>query len=373
MSIHDERDLRARLGAALDDFPAGQFPAQSVVRKGRAMRLRRNVTAVAAGAAVLAAAIATVTLAWQPSQPPAPAVPRHYHVTVNPQRHGSPRGLIASGTLDGRHWQVTARWQRSGGNRDVCFDAGASSCVQGGPGRSSHGGSPAALFAAIGSKPQFNIGTVRADVAYLRITLSNGQLLRLRPVPVFGRQYTSYVAFAVPAAAAVIQVSAYSSHGELGYAVPFTALGSVQPVRWLRPGQQALPRPATYTIGSGTADGVAWAEHFYVGPWGGCIGGAGDGSDCWSSRSRVARAHGAGVIAYSSGNGGTDYLTIDAAPSVSYLLVRRADGSTTREATVRAGGARFCVIASVKGNRAIRWTAYSADGTRVASGSVSGS
>jgi hypothetical protein len=181
------------------------------------------------------------------------------------------------------------------------------------------------------------------------------------------------VAFAVPAAAAVIQVSAYSSHGELGYAVPFTALGSVEPVRWLRPAQQALPRPVTYTIGSGTADGVAWAEHVYVGPWGACVGGAGDGSACWNSLSRAARGHGAGVVAYSYGNGGTDFLTIDAAPAVSYLLVRRADGSTTRERTVPAGGTRFCVIASVKGRRAIRWTAYSADGARVASGAVPGS
>ena len=64
---------------------------------------------------------------------------------------------------------------------------------------------------------------------------------------------------------------------------------------------------------------------------------------------------------------------LDAAPSVSYLLVHRADGSTNRENLVRAGRSRFCVVASAKGSKATRWAAYSADGARLASGSCTGS
>ena len=59
----------------------------------------------------------------------------------------------------------------------------------------------------------------------------------------------------------------------------------------------------------------------------------------------------------------------DAAPSVSYLVMHRADGRTYRETLVRASRSRLCVIASAKGSKATRWAAYSADGTRLASGS----
>jgi hypothetical protein len=173
--------------------------------------------------------------------------------------------------------------------------------------------------------------------------------------------------------AAVTQVSAYSSHGELGYAVPFTSLGSVLTERWLRPGQKARPGPATYTIGSGTVHGVAWTERLYVGPWGSCLGGTSDGSECWTDASQPARQHGAGQVGVLFLHDGTSLAVFDAAPSVSYLLVRRADGSTSRENLVRAGRSRFCVIVSAKGRKATRWAAYSANGTRLASGSFTGS
>jgi hypothetical protein len=136
----------------------------------------------------------------------------------------------------------------------------------------------------------------------------------------------------------------------------------------VRAGQQARPR-ATYTAGSGRANGRAWAEHVCVGPWGSRVGGAGGASRCWDHILQMARHKAAGQLD-SIGNGGTDFIVISAAPPVNDLAVRRADGSTARASVVPAAGARFCVFASVTDNRAIRWTAYSAAGTRLASGPV---
>jgi hypothetical protein len=59
-------------------------------------------------------------------------------------------------------------------------------------------------------------------------------------------------------------------------------------------------------------------------------------------------------------------VVIAVAPAVSYLVVRRADGSTMRVLPVRAGPAGFCTFAVFRGD----WTAYSAAGTSLASGTV---
>ena len=69
-----------------------------------------------------------------------------------------------------------------------------------------------------------------------------------------------------------------------------------------------------------------------------------------------------------AGRGGTNYAVVAATPAVSYLLVTRADGSTARVATTRAGSARFAAFTSPPGNKVTHWAAYSAAGRRLASG-----
>ncbi len=56
MTIHDEQDFRAQLGTALDHFAPGPVPFDAVVRQGRAVMIRKRVTAAVVGLAVLAAA-----------------------------------------------------------------------------------------------------------------------------------------------------------------------------------------------------------------------------------------------------------------------------------------------------------------------------
>jgi hypothetical protein len=171
----------------------------------------------------------------------------------------------------------------------------------------------------------------------------------------------------VPYPAAVLRITAYSATADLGYTVPFTSLESVQIEHWLPPCAPALPRPERLRIGSGHANGSAWSEYAYVGPWGVCIGSAGDGSYCWPGGLRqLARGHGATPVESSTTTQRTTFVVIAVAPAVSYLVVRRADGSTMRVLPVRAGPAGFCTFAVVKGD----WTAYSAAGTSLASGTV---
>ena len=110
MSIHDEQDLRGQLGTALDAFAPGPIPFDAVVRQGRSVVIRKRVTAVAVGLAVLAAAAMAPTL-LHALHHPAP-VTRHYHVTVNPPSPGSPRGLVASGLVNHAHWRFFAMLQQ---------------------------------------------------------------------------------------------------------------------------------------------------------------------------------------------------------------------------------------------------------------------
>jgi hypothetical protein len=246
------------------------------------------------------------------------------------------------------------------------------SCDQGRPLRARATGDPAELSYGISGWPLLTIGTVRSDVAYLRVSLGNGQVLTLRPVAIFGPGYARYVAFAVPASTAVTQVSAYSRRAELAYAIPFTAQGQVETVRWLRPGAPAGPRPASYLVGSGNADGQQWSEHAYAGPWGVCLGGAGSGGLCLPvSLGQLAGGRAAQLLMVSAGPGGTNFAVVVVTPAVSYLLVTHADGSTARVGTVRAGGARFATFASQPGNKVTRWAAFSAAGHQLASGGVS--
>ena len=372
VSIDDERELRARLGAALDELTPGPLPFNAVVRRGRAVAIRRRIAVAAVVGVIAAAVVGTSAVLYQPGTPPAPVTPAHYHVTVSPPGPGSPAGLIAGGLINGRHWQVTGR-QADAGGPEICFQASTAwmSCRPGGPPRASHTGDPAVLTYGIGASPMAVIGTVRSDVAYLRVALTNEQTLTLRPVAVFGHRYARYVAFEVPSSTAVTRLTAYSARSELGYAIPFTAGGSVEVTRWLRPGEPALPKPASYLIGSGRLGGQPWSEHAYVGPWGVCIRGAGYGSSCAPvSIGRLAEGHAAKLILVSGGPAGTSFVVVAGAPSVSYLLVSRADGSTVRVATRLAGGTSFGTFTSAPGERAIRWVAYSRAGLRLASGGI---
>jgi hypothetical protein len=373
VSIDDERDVRAWLGAALEEVDPGPVPLGGIMRKGRAAVIRRRLAMAGVAAAVLAVTVAGPVLAHRFQASPEPAGPAHYQVTVRPPGPGAPRGLIASGRVNGRHWQVSGQRQLTSGQSTVCFAASSTEmgCYQGVSLRARRTGDPAELSYGLGTRPLVTVGTVRDDVAYLRVTLGNGQVLTLRPVAILGPGYARLVAFAVPASTAVTQISAYSRRAELAYAVPFTGWNQVETVRWLQPGEPSGPLPARYLAGRGNAGGQPWSMYAYTGPWGVCLGGAGAGSMCSPvGIGQLAGGQAAQLAMVSAGQDGTNFAVVVATPAVSYLLVTRADGSTARVATTQAGAARVAVFTSSPGNKVSHWTAYSAAGRRLASGGL---
>jgi hypothetical protein len=370
MSIHDERDLRAHLGTALDDFAPGPIPMQSVVRRGKAVVIRRRVTAAAAAVAiVLAGVVGGPALFRALNGISAPASGTHYDVTLYPPGPGSPKGLIASGRIGGRHWLLMGRYTHRTGTCFVVWVRPAMDCTGGPPPRAYRVGDPLSIDGTDGTSPQLEYGIVRSDVTLVRVSLSNGQVLALRPERVFGPGFAAGVGFPVPRTADVRQITAYSSKGELAYAVPFTAAGSVQIERWLRPGQPALPRPHRYLLGSGTVAEARWREYLYTGPWGSCVGDAGGGSFCFNADpGQLRRGKDARQVSASFVGNTTGYFVIAVAPSVSHLRVRMGDGRSFRVSPVFAGGGRFCTFSLVHDNPTVRWIAYSAAGTELASG-----
>jgi hypothetical protein len=381
MSIHDERDLRVRLGTALDDLAPGPLPFDSVVRQGRAVVLRRRLTAAAVALAIVAAAVLVPTL-LNALHRPAP-IEQRYHVTVDAPGPGSPAGLVASGLVNRARWQLIA-WTNAKHSR-ICIRSirGTENCNFNAPVRGL-AGPPASItpdsnnFARLrdgrGVHLQMVDGFVRHDVDHIRVALSNGQELTLHPVPVLGDRYARWVAFAVPFSAAVKEISVYSATAELEHTFPFTAGSDINIVRWLAPDQPGRPAPAVGQVGSGTTAGHHWVVTGYVGPWGSCFENATVGMDICSAQSAPLRR---GVVVkrmvtshYFDIHLGLSVLQVD--PAVSYLLVTRAHSSALRLRSETLGGQKYCVLPYQDHNQDVAWTAYDAAGHLLDSGSVSG-
>jgi len=101
VSEFDERTLRQQLHEELGSVEISPAPVIAVTRRGRAARARRRAlvggVAVAAAAAVLAANFATAR------------GPARGTVTTNPASTNAPHGVFASGTADGKPWQLAVR------------------------------------------------------------------------------------------------------------------------------------------------------------------------------------------------------------------------------------------------------------------------
>ena len=379
--IDDELAIRtglAELTAGQPAPPPGRYPA---VRRRAVARRRAQLAGAAAAVAVLVAAAIAVPLGVLHVGPPPPTVPsRHYHVSEHPPAPGSKSGLVAAGRLDGRPWSMTVSQQGHGAQGQVCWysdwhpgSGSSTACAEGLPTPASATGTPASVLGSEGSPAQLVVGTVRTDVTDVKIVYNNGQVLTAYPVAVFASRYARYFALPAPYSAAVSEVIAYSRTAELGYAIPFTADGNVGMQRWLRPGQPALPSPVTGVIGSGTIGGQSWHESVWVGPWGTCFAGAGNGSSCSGALGWMPLGRGpAGELGISAGNGNVYYLFGETQPSVRYLSIAWHLGGSSRVQPVSVGSRRFYAFASLPGNRAVGWTAYGAGGRKLGSGRFSG-
>jgi len=82
MSSDNEREIRDRLGGALDTVTPASPPVSAVIRQGRNLRTRRRIGVAAGLAVVIGLGVALPGIIRQVS--PQPAAPAHYRVTVSP-------------------------------------------------------------------------------------------------------------------------------------------------------------------------------------------------------------------------------------------------------------------------------------------------
>lgn len=366
MSIDDERELHEHMDRVFATSTAPAAPVDGAMRRGKTIRLRRRAAVAAGLAAVVAAGVITVPALRHDALAPAPAS-GNYTVTVQPPGPHAPAGEIASGTIDGQQWQVRTYKPGTNGPRGLqsILVSGAGSGPGGigeaVPALTVNQADPVGWQASANSTVQVQFGAVPADVSYVTVRLGNGTMLTLHPVTVFG---VRAVAFAAPLGITIVDAAAYSRHGEIATAIPFSYPGEMASFEtWLKPGQHGLGR-ASGRIGSGTFDGHAWSARAYLGPWGICFLVAGDSP---VTRSCIPAVSTLGTsVLFRSGvdpnvAGGT------ASASVARLVVHRSDGVTVQVRPVRIGQQKFFVFPMRNGDKALTWKAYDSSGRLVAS------
>ena len=240
----EEFILRERLAQACEPGGAlhrhGVVPEDAVIGRGRVMRTRRRVgfagtvLSVAAVAAVTVAAVLPTSAASVAQPHERSSAPVYHQVTVeqlDPKGHestfdGDPSWLAGAGEVDGAKWQLLLRWmsfEPSPGNgsqtTELCTELivgttdGDTDCGNVSINDNSAGPQPPVALTGSsqgGHLPYFQLGSVRADVAKVRVDLTDGESLWLYPVTADGKRY---IAFAAPVGLGVSLLVAYDAHG----------------------------------------------------------------------------------------------------------------------------------------------------------------
>lgn len=359
-------ELHERLDQALRTVDPGPAPVDEAMRRGKAIRVRRRVAVVAGAVAVAAVVAGYPALSHLRALPAPQPVTPHRVVTDVPPGPGSPKGLIAEGTIGNKTWQAVIEKSPDNAANDLClygrgtaFESGGSSANACGPLTPPTGGDPAALEGLGDGKTQLLFGAVAQDVTYVLVRLGDGQELKLIPVKLYGLRL---VAFAAPLSPQVVSATADLSNGQYRTAIAANLPGGIAIFStWLRPGEHGQPR-ATGVIGSGTTGGHAWSVTAYEGPWGTCVVLVAGGSDCVPS----------GALGITSMEGGTSgppqVVWGSAARSVSYVVITLTDGRAFRVGVVTVGDERLFAFALGKGQTLKRWAACDAAGRVLASG-----
>jgi hypothetical protein len=354
MNGDNERQMRDRLGGALDTITPASPPVGAVIRQGRNIKARRRVGVVAGLAVAVGLVAAAPSVIGQAK--PQPAAPPRYQVTVNPPAKNAPAGLIASGTTDGKPWRV--RLASDGRAGETAFapdfsEFGVGDETDGSPAVFTVGGGGAG-----GNSLSMVVAAVRADVSEVTLRLPRGTVLDLHPVAFHGQRWVGVV---LPGRLQIIKAVVYSRHREVAYAIPF---GTSTFVSWLRPGQQGEARH-TFLVGSGLVDGRRWSWHAYTGPWGNCFQAAPGGDSYCPEGSSVSRGQ---VATMSTCSAPPTFYTAGASPAVRVLRFKMSDGSMRFAPAVSVLGLRFAAVELGKGQRMVSWSAYGASGQRLGTG-----
>lgn len=378
MTTNDERELHERLNRALEVIEAHPAPIDDAIRRGRVIRGRRRrgaMAGAAAGVMACAGLVAGLVVLLSPhgytTEAEASGGRPGYTVTVRPPGPHAPAGLIASGTVNGKRWALTADKPGSSGvGPDQQFFASGAAFGSAGPaytGPPLNGGDlyPVNFIVLTGGPTQVQFGAVRADVSYVTVKLGNGTVLTLHPVKVYGGRA---VAFAVPLGAPVIDAIGHLTSGSSQAAIPFNEPGGISVFGLWQGNGEFGPQPASGRIGSGTFAGHAWSATVYQGPWGVCVIAGGGGIRAIDCDPATGATLGTSVMFWT---GGTPAVASgSAAASVVRVVVTQPGGKTTRVPLVTVGDGKFFAFPMNPGHRAWKWTAYDASGGIVASSSV---
>jgi hypothetical protein len=279
VSQFDERALRQRLHEELGSLEISPVPVIAVTDRGRAVRARRR--ALVAGVAA-AAAVALVAANFAAAHAPARG-----GVTLNAPNRSAPNGVFASGTANGKPWQLAVR--------NVDADPGTPWCM---PAVMLNGHDGDVLFKAMKAPPSYEppfygnpafltkipgfpgVSAVFTQVApratKLTATFFNGTWLAVRPVWVSACSQQFHLAGFVYADSrrAVTQLIAQSSStsAEQYFSSSSRAPAGSQAGLWTNFDGSLTDRGAGTSgdIGQGTTDGVPWTIKEQLGLGGQC-------------------------------------------------------------------------------------------------------
>jgi len=346
VNLADEDALRRQLHAEVDLAEVGPAPAEAVFRRYRAARARR-LSALASGAAVLAAAVTVLVIR-------APAGP----AGGSPGFSGPPGGSVfAAGTANGRRWSLAAVNLADPGYRclpGVVVNGQQGDLLQPGflPGMdignvaflAPDPGRPAAGFAFLWLRP---------GVTGVAAILGDGSRLGLRPatVSVCG-QHFRLAGFRWPPQG-VTRITARSAHGHrISYTPPaaiFTPDSPYQAGTWVNV-QGTAASAAAGEIGAGRIGSTPWRMDVTLGADGECFtahngppGDVGSASICatisppprGAALTSVPFARPAGTLVWFMG-------TVSA--RTAYLRAHLSDGRTTRLVPVVVGGRKYITV-----------------------------
>lgn len=355
MSIDEERELRLRLGNALDEITPSPAPVAATLRRGKTIRTRRRVGVVAGLAAAVGIALAAPGLVHQIVRQQPIVRQQKWVLTVNPPGPHPQNGEIAWGTINGRRWQIDV----TNGPTGQCVEVNVAIGACGTSATTSQDPLDPVDSQAVGdSSVTYQAWVVQPDVARVVIALADGTKLTLHPYPLYGQHW---VGFAVPTDAAIASATLYSRRSELARAIPY---GDTF-VTWVRPGEQGLT-PGTYVIGSGVVNGAAWSVVMHAGPWGYCwtmVKPSVTDLGCREALGQSAAANSG--LSWAGVTGGT-VISGEASPDVAYVVGTLSDGSTVRARAVDIDGPGFWSWVVPSGQRLRRVVFYTASARQVA-------
>lgn len=371
----DEELLRERLGRLLGPISAGSAPVDAVLRKGMHMRIGHRVLAAVVVVVVGAAVAAAVTEIGQLHRHySAPVAPKPYHrqrfpdLRVFKLADRARDGVIAEGTSKGQGWNGTWRiWMSTHTGKVYAGLVGFRRWTVGALSKSEHVAGIATYHGANIEAWDGDYAVVAPNITRIVVTLNNGQRLTEYPVAAAGHRWVGILA---PIDLEVTTETAYSGRTELGHMVTFNGA----PITWLKPGQSGPPVQSR-RVGAGTVpihSRLRWSAVVQAGPWGYCLSltgyqTLGIWADCITPRQAAAVGVKAVTGTYRP-RGRARWLIGTAGPSVAYLKLDLADGTTIQVPTVAVDGQLFYALAIVRGQVVVNWGAYDLAGHKLYGG-----